>query len=714
MSARRPFLPEGPACAAFLRRAAGIAVSLSFLAAPAAAAVSEDAFLDELPTVLSASRLAQPLNETPGAVTVIDREMIRASGARTIAELLRWVPGFQVGNKKGYEPRTAYHLLATDDAPRRMLVRIDGRSAYSPYFRTGIEWHKITVDLEDIERIEVFRGTNAAAYGSQAFMGVVNIVTRAAADTPRLRVRVNQGSDDLQDRSVSVGQQFGSASVRLTAGQEADDGLAGVDDSHHRRRADLRVDWQLAPRHRLEVHGGAVRLEADTGVAGNVLDPQRRLRSEARFGQLRWRWQPAEGEELSLTYFHHAEQYKDRFTVASLHRYLLDNLIEQNPSVPVAHLSFLVTQHLIRNGIPAGDGPVHYDQANEVTRDDVEFEHTFSPTSHTRLVWGLGHRQDRLYAPLAFARHDELTYQSTRLFGNLEWRATPKWLFNAGIMAEDGSYSGVLLAPRLAANYHLTPLHTVRASMSRAHRRPAPFERHSDVRIQEAASGRVLRHEYQPSPNVEAEQITVREVGYHGDVASWQLSADLRVFEERTKRLSRPDGQPSPLTPAPLLGGKADQFISDGAATIRGAELSLMWRPKRHSWLGLNYSRLEAEGDSKAPTRPERDKQNRRIEASVPRVAGSVFAAWAPTPAWHLSATRHYVGAMRWETEGVGSRETMPAYYRTDWRIARRFDVGGSRAEFALIVSNGGDRHADFDPRLDSRRQAYASLGVEF
>jgi len=58
---------------------------------------SERAFLGALPVVLSASRLAQPVGEAPSATTVIDRDMIRVAGARSVDELMRWVPGFQVG-----------------------------------------------------------------------------------------------------------------------------------------------------------------------------------------------------------------------------------------------------------------------------------------------------------------------------------------------------------------------------------------------------------------------------------------------------------------------------------------------------------------------------------------------------------------------------------------------------------------------------------------
>ncbi|MBA3904121.1 MAG: TonB-dependent receptor, partial [Rhodocyclaceae bacterium] len=113
---------------------------------------SEHDFLAELPVVLSASRLTQPLADAPGAVTVIDRDMIKASGAREIADLFRLVPGFQVSYANGANPVVAYHGQS-GQVNQRMQVLVDGRSAYSPYYLGGVNWNMLSPDLEDIERI---------------------------------------------------------------------------------------------------------------------------------------------------------------------------------------------------------------------------------------------------------------------------------------------------------------------------------------------------------------------------------------------------------------------------------------------------------------------------------------------------------------------------------------------------------------------------------
>ena len=93
---------------------------------------SELDYLTDMPVVLSASRLPQRLDETPGAVTVLDRDMIRLSGARDVADLMRLVPGFQTSSSfERIGPQASYHGAFTSYA-NHVQVLVDGRSVYSP------------------------------------------------------------------------------------------------------------------------------------------------------------------------------------------------------------------------------------------------------------------------------------------------------------------------------------------------------------------------------------------------------------------------------------------------------------------------------------------------------------------------------------------------------------------------------------------------------
>lgn len=148
--------------------------------------LADDLFLDSepLPQVLTATRLKQSPAAVPGSMTVIDSELINASGARDISELLRLVPGMMVGNINGNQAAVNYHGTNATEA-RRLQVLIDGRSVYRAGLAT-VDWSDIPVALEDIERIEVFRGPNTVSYGANALMAVVNIITRKPADSQTL------------------------------------------------------------------------------------------------------------------------------------------------------------------------------------------------------------------------------------------------------------------------------------------------------------------------------------------------------------------------------------------------------------------------------------------------------------------------------------------------------------------------------------------------
>ncbi|MGE5027510.1 MAG: TonB-dependent receptor plug domain-containing protein [Betaproteobacteria bacterium] len=194
-------------------------------ASSAQGAASEGAFLDDIPVVLSASRLSQPVNDAPAAVTVIDRQMIKDSGAWDLSEVFRLVPGMYVAyhSAPNYaaDSTVSYHGL-TNAYAQRMQVLVDGRSVYSPLFG-GMLWSDIPLALDDIERIEVIRGPNSASFGANSFQGVINIITRHSAETQGKFASLSAG----RGRSEAVaryGSRNGDLSYRLTAGLRNDKG----------------------------------------------------------------------------------------------------------------------------------------------------------------------------------------------------------------------------------------------------------------------------------------------------------------------------------------------------------------------------------------------------------------------------------------------------------------------------------------------------------
>jgi iron complex outermembrane receptor protein len=134
------------------------------------------------------------MSDAAAAVFIISQEDIRRSGVTTIPDALAMAPGIQVAkisaSKWSVSSRGFPGLMSN-----KLLVLIDGRSVYSPLY-SGVFWDSNSVMLEDIERIEVIRGPGGTLWGANAVNGVINIITKKAADTQGGLVRVGAGDQE--------------------------------------------------------------------------------------------------------------------------------------------------------------------------------------------------------------------------------------------------------------------------------------------------------------------------------------------------------------------------------------------------------------------------------------------------------------------------------------------------------------------------------------
>lgn len=161
--------------------------------------------------VSAVSKFAQRADETPAAVTVITREDIRAFGYRTLAEVLRGVRGFYFTSDRTYQYVGVRGFAPPGDYNDRVLLLVDGFRMNDTVYDQGYFGTDAPIDLELVERIEVVRGPGASAYGSNALFGVVNVVTRRAADIGRAEITGEVGP-------------FGSYGAVVLGGLRLDDG----------------------------------------------------------------------------------------------------------------------------------------------------------------------------------------------------------------------------------------------------------------------------------------------------------------------------------------------------------------------------------------------------------------------------------------------------------------------------------------------------------
>lgn len=156
--------------------------------------------------VTSVSKKSERAFEAPAAAFVITSEDIRRSGMRSIPELLRLAPGVQVARLN-----SSFYSISmrgfNGTFAGKLLVLIDGRSVYTPLF-AGVFWDVQDLPLADIDRIEVIRGPGGTVWGANAVNGVINIVTKSAADTHGWHVEVGAGN---QERAGSGMARYGAS-----------------------------------------------------------------------------------------------------------------------------------------------------------------------------------------------------------------------------------------------------------------------------------------------------------------------------------------------------------------------------------------------------------------------------------------------------------------------------------------------------------------------
>jgi iron complex outermembrane receptor protein len=670
--------------------ATGPAADLYSQEDPAGQGPSEREYLNaEVPLVLSVSRLPQRPDEIPGAVTVIDRQMIRASGARDVVDLLRLVPGFAVSN--AYEDGTAagsYHSQIRTAFPNQMQLMVDGRSAYSLYLAGSTGPGLQTVALDDIERIEIYRGSNSAAYGARAFLGSVNIVTRDLAETQGVMARVTRGTGrhgaGVDDWGLRLGgsgidtqaRGWGLTGWRLSADQRRDDNLRGTSGPLTVQRVNLRADVNAGMQDQLELRAGQSRMSYWVSWDDAIPGPHTRTFTTG-YAQLDWRRTLDEDRDLLVQLSHTDEDVKQLAYFDS-------------PSPITSQMHF----------------DVPWNVSGQARSTNFLVQQTARLDPALRGVWGGELRREETVSEPLYNTRQAYVEDFTRLFANIEWHFARDWLLNAGLLAE---YSSLMeeseIAPRLMVNWRAAELgavrHTLRAGVSRAFRTPSIFERKADARFRDAETGQDLGHLYDASLGnpTRPERVDAKELGWLVEGNSG-FSFDLRLFEEDLhdvvvdKFMPKAEG---------VAGGKPRVFtyVNGEDFEVRGAEAQLRWKP----WPGaqLHYAWTSFE--------------------STQRISMSQNSQRGPVPPHH-SQSLLYIQRLPWGLSAsvfgyeMGDRiypnavAEAPPYSRVDLRLAKSLRLddrwwAGRQAELAVTWQNiDGDDvdHSKDRPQYFQRR----------
>lgn len=448
--------------------------------------------------VTSVTKSESTVGKSPAAIFVITPEMIRRSGAKTIPEVLRMAPGMNVA-------RITHNTWAVssrgfnDQFSNKLLVLIDGRSVYTPFF-AGVHWDQQDVVLEDVARIEVIRGPGSSLWGANAVNGVVNIITKTAEETQGLLISSGGGSEDKAINTMRYGDKISdNAWFRVYGKQfERDTGflVGGADDDWRQQRAGFRLDWLPGgtDTDRVTVQGdvydgvtGNADQTAGSPGFGTVLSPSDTF---IRGQNVLARWTHRFSSESSFN----VQSYYDSFT---------------------------------RNGT---------DLKQTVDTFDVELTHRFPIGPRHDLTWGMQYRliQDDLGFPLPELFRLDPDHRTIHLYSAfIQDRMTlieDTLYLTTGSKFSTNTYTGFEYQPTGRLLWAIDNKRAAWVSVSRAVRTPNRVE--NDIELTFARfnrNGVPSRVVLFGNRGVESENLTAYEVGFRAHPTK-QFSWDLATF----------------------------------------------------------------------------------------------------------------------------------------------------------------------------------------
>ena len=634
--------------------------------------------------VTSASKKEQKLSRVAAAIFVITQEDIRRSGATSIEDLFRIVPGLDVGQING----STWAIGArgfNEQLSNKLLVMVDGRIVYTEAFG-GVYWDAVDLPLEDIDRIEVIRGPGGSVWGANAVNGVISIFTKRAAGTRGGFVEAIGGTIVQGAGTAEYGDKIGKdTDYRVFTKYDNDGAMYDLngqtgDDGWHMLRGGFRSDTAVSPQDTLTLEGNlyteregelAYFLPSITSPGLTTLPDE--ITSAGGFIQGNWK-----------------HQYSDR-------------------SDTELQVSFT---HYTR------DDPL---EAEERSTAYFDFQHHFALGNHQDIIWGIGdfYTNGQINGTLTvFFSPPGKIQDVANAFVQDEIAVVRERLYlTVGTKLEHNGFTGFDFLPSVRAAWELSGHQMLWAAVSRAVRTPTPNDDDLGVNLGEigVANGVPVVARFAGNQNFHNERLTAYEAGYRATALN-RLSLDLAAYYNDYDDLqtTEPSGSFSESTPAPPHEVDTLTYGNLMYGESHGFEAAASW--KVTGWWQLSPG-FAFEGIHLHTKPQSQDAQTVPfVQGNTPTRMGQ-FRSHVDLPKrWSWDASAYYVDPLR--NQGFSGAVRIPGYTRLDtgltWKPAERWSV--SVVGQNLLKSE----HAEFNDFFGSmqpseiRRTAYAKLAWKF
>ncbi|SFK90648.1 iron complex outermembrane recepter protein [Nitrosomonas aestuarii] len=506
--------------------------------------------------VTTVSKKSQTLMKTAAAVHVISNDDIRRSGATSLPEVLRGVPGVQVAQVDANKWAVSIRGF-NDRFANKLLVMVDGRSVYTPLL-TGVFWNMQDMLLEDIDRIEVIRGPGGAVWGANAVNGVINIITKSADQTQGTQITFLGGSQE-KNLSARYGAKLNDqTSFRLFAkGKHVenfyDTQQYQANDQWRNFLTGFRVDsefdannqWMLQGNYKV---GTADQLGITEFLSRNAIANQIDYQS----GDILFRWTNQQSENNKWRF----QAYYDYFSRNSLN---------------VTH---------------------------EVNTLDIDIQNQLKLLDKHDVVWGLGYRAvfDNLESSYIFTFDPKQRYTRTfSAFVQDDIQLAESVRFTLGSKIEHNSYTGFEFQPNARLLWEINERNSVWTAASRAVRIPSRSDTDVRVNLETIPS----RNPFIPptlisafgNKNLNSEKVYAFELGYRSQLMQ-TFTLDTALFYNYYDDLVDFDVSFAGIEqqPVPVHLLVANTFANRMTASTYGAEIITKWQVTNFWQLTSSYS----------------------------------------------------------------------------------------------------------------------------
>lgn len=677
-------------------RFATLCFALATINLPSTCVAEEvDPFENNIPIVLTPTRLRQSLADVPASVTIITGEMMSRFGIRSLPDAMRLVPGMAVTQVTGNDFRINYHgtnILV----PRRMNVLVDGISIYRSAF-ARVDWKELPVAIEDIDKIEVTRGPNSASYGANSMLAIINIITKHPGAVEGTTISVTGGSlNTAAGLTRYAGKAGDSTTYRITLEHQNDNGFdyasskGAGHDSTRLNKLNFRSVTEIGYNESLDLQAAAIQGMKEQEFVDRYQATFPDVNLQEYYLSAQWNKSLSQIHELKMQAYASDHQSDQPWTTCVPTALLLPQMFTLWRSNP-GYASTLLAGRIPKGGTAQDNALaasaraaivalgkraaqptcVNANQNYVERRIDVELQDTYVFSDMLRMVNGTGFRYNmgnsQTYLGGTFSN------ESWRAFSNIEYKPSKSIGINAGGFLEKDSLTGTSFSPRLALNYHLNENHTMRFVVSNATRMPDIEEQRANwtyratnysTPLNGLTEGIFFQSARSPG-NLAGEKIQSKEIGYLGNFHKYGILLDAKVFEDQLKDLISEKLQVSNYTPT-----------NSNFARLRGAEVQVTYEPSDRWMMHVAYAYLE------------NDASTINEKTQYARNSGAVGITHVLDNDWRCSLAFYQYGAT---TAGQSF------YGREDLSLSKTFRLGRDKSVTpSFTVSHLDDRSSTF------------------